>query len=454
MSSNLATTILNLSGEQTVSELINYLDEKRTDIIKMPVEERMQALERMNPRVNTLGVLGLLMPDARSFKTFPADHEAAFLRHAGNFLRLGDPTMFRRKISDVYTVGRTFARLCITGRKPKAGILALRAAIRAIARRDPRKLTPLHAQFVLLCILAKSHDVALEVVEQPFDDVETKWTGFQMLDFLTYHYYAAKVCCVMDRFDRALELLQAVVTAPCADNAVSKVQIEAYKKYVLVSLLVHGRLVQLPRTTGEPVKRAISALPKNGGYAKLAEIFERKDITKLGQFVAGESRTFQSDENWGLVKRVLSARAKRNVQQLNRTFVTLSFAGIASNAKLEDAAAARKLVTQMVEDGELSATISAKDDMVSFADPADVRVDTQAMAEKLKAKIHQAVSLTRRVRVLDRRLQLDDRLVRAEMRDAQRQKGGKGSSKSRKGESASEFDQDLNTALERSTYVR
>lgn len=61
-------------------------------------------------------------------------------------------------------------------------------------------------------------------------------------DPLLYFLYGAMIYVAMKEWHRAIPFLEAVLTAPSRNHA-SRIQVEAYKKWVLVNLLAHGQVV-------------------------------------------------------------------------------------------------------------------------------------------------------------------------------------------------------------------
>ena len=77
------------------------------------------------------------------------------------------------------------------------------------------------------------------------------------------------VCCVQS------------ITLPAL--AVSAIVVAAYKKCVLVSLLVHGKAPTLPKFTSSVVHRHLtSACPE---YTELATLYNDHDVEKVRTFV-------------------------------------------------------------------------------------------------------------------------------------------------------------------------
>lgn len=58
--------------------------------------------------------------------------------------------------------------------------------------------------------------------------------------FLLYYYYGGMIYTAMKNYDRALYFFEVVVTVPAM--VVSHIMLEAYKKYILVSLILHGKV--------------------------------------------------------------------------------------------------------------------------------------------------------------------------------------------------------------------
>ena len=60
-------------------------------------------------------------------------------------------------------------------------------------------------------------------------------------DHLIYFLYGAMIFMALKKWKRALLFLEIVIMSPVANN-VSKIQVDAYKKWVLISLLSKGNV--------------------------------------------------------------------------------------------------------------------------------------------------------------------------------------------------------------------
>lgn len=61
-------------------------------------------------------------------------------------------------------------------------------------------------------------------------------------DHLEYHLYGALILIALKKWARALDFLELILSSPNNNNAPSTIQIEAYRKWVLVGLLSSGRV--------------------------------------------------------------------------------------------------------------------------------------------------------------------------------------------------------------------
>ena len=63
-------------------------------------------------------------------------------------------------------------------------------------------------------------------------------------DHLMYFLYGAMLYLGVKNWERALLLLEIVIMSPTQHTA-SMIQVEAYRKWVLVGLLLEGRVIQI-----------------------------------------------------------------------------------------------------------------------------------------------------------------------------------------------------------------
>ncbi len=154
-------------------------------------------------------------------------------------------------------------------------IAAVRPIGAAILRLDPSGscFTSTHLLFVRLCLEARTFHAAKPILDKdiyefplsaktlpsgllPCSQHDTS-AGFitdkselsdtiSYRDPLCYFLYGAMIYMALKEWQRAILLLEAVLTAPSKGQS-SQIQVEAYKKWVLANLLAYGEVVGLTR---------------------------------------------------------------------------------------------------------------------------------------------------------------------------------------------------------------
>ncbi|AQK51013.1 COP9 signalosome complex subunit 3 [Zea mays] len=278
---------------------------------------------------------------------------------------------------------------------PIRGIAPLRAAVPKI-QSSPEQLTPVHADYLILCLLAKQYKAGLSVLEGDIFEVD------QPKDLFLYCYYGGMIYVGLKKFPKALELLHNAVTAPM--SSLNAIAVEAYKKYILVSLIVNGQVPPFPKYTSISAQRSMRNHAQI--YAELSTSYSNGSKTDLETFIQSNSAAFQSDNNLGLVKQVLSSMYKRNIQRLTQTYLTLSLEDIARSVQLETPRDAEMHVLRMIEDGEIHASINQKDGMVSFhEDPEQYK--SVEMVEHIDTSIHRLTALSKKLASIDQNMSCD-----------------------------------------------
>lgn len=146
-------------------------------------------------------------------------------------------------------------------------ILAIRPLKDAIIRIDPTStiLTITHVYLVRMCLLAKAYKSARQIIDQTIfsipsaadqlyfqrslDDSTKKIARYTYpfelsanltyADHLQYFLYSGMIYMSLKEWRKASHFLSIVISSPVV-NAVSVIQVEAYKKWVLVNLLEKG----------------------------------------------------------------------------------------------------------------------------------------------------------------------------------------------------------------------
>jgi tetratricopeptide (TPR) repeat protein len=285
----------------------------------------------------------------------------------------------------------TSALLC---QRPAQAVQTLLNAAQLLQFGRAALLTPVHTDLLQTCLKAKVYHVAERVADAQLYELAPLDNGLTAQDYLAFHYYAAIAYVAAKKFERALECLQLVLTAP--SSALSQVQIAAYGKYVLCCFIVHGRAVDLPsRITSSVVLRLLPKLCEV--YEQLA-VQQRKGVEPLRAALDEHKAALAQDGNFGLAKQAVAALVRRNIQRLTNTYTTLALRDIAEQNKLPGGAAeAERLVLQMIEEGALAATVDQRDGSVTFHTDVE-RYSSSRMAERLHLQVRELQQLSRKLK--------------------------------------------------------
>ncbi|XP_024874421.1 COP9 signalosome complex subunit 3 [Temnothorax curvispinosus] len=307
----------------------------------------------------------------------------------------------------------TYADLChlftqslVESKTPLRGIDVLRRAIRKIQLFDSQ-LTSIHADLCQLCLLSKCFKPALEFLDIDVTGISQEGGQFDSKYFLLYYYYGGMIYTALKNYDRALYFFEVCVTTPAM--AVSYIMLEAYKKYILISLILHGKVLNLPRYTSQVINRYIKPLSQQ--YQELATAYLVNSCEEVQSIITKYQQVFVRDHNLGLVKQVLAYLYKKNIQRLTKTFLTLSLSDVASRVQLSGPTEAEKYILNMIEDGEIFATINQKDGMVVFHDDPE-KYNSPQMLANFEKEMAACTELDKRVLEMEEEVVLTPQYVR------------------------------------------
>ncbi|KAJ3048490.1 COP9 signalosome complex subunit 3 [Rhizophlyctis rosea] len=264
------------------------------------------------------------------------------------------------------------------------------------------RFTPVHPILAKFSLLAKHPKAALPCLDIDITEIETHASHLRYQDFLLYHYYGGMIYLQLKNFERALDFFTLTIAAPA--TVASAIQIEAHRKYILASLLLLGKVPSLPKYTAQPVSRALKNT--NTPYDDFAKAYESLNITRLQTEVSKHQDLFNKHKNWGLVTQLMDSLVRRNIQKLTQTYLTLSLSDMAKSVGIDTPQEAERHVLQMIEEGQVYATINHREGgMVYFRD-APNRFDDEETVRRFEREIAEAHVIAKRVEKLDRSLAL------------------------------------------------
>lgn len=213
---------------------------------------------------------------------------------------------------------------------PLQAIHVLTAAIEKV-RQDDAQLTAVHADLFQVCISAKLFQPALRLLDQDITSIACTDDGHaDARYFLLYYYYGGMIYTAVKDLERALYCFEVAVATPAV--AMSHIMLESYKKYVLVSLMLHGKFVPIPKYSSQVINRFMK--PLSHAYLELANAYQASSSDDVRAMATKYRDVFVRDNNLGLVKQLQSALYRKNILRLTKTFVTLSLADVASRVQL------------------------------------------------------------------------------------------------------------------------
>ncbi|UZJ54806.1 hypothetical protein CBS101457_004126 [Exobasidium rhododendri] len=200
-------------------------------------------------------------------------------------------------------------------------------------------LSTLHPIIVYQCLRAQHYHAAVDwVLRHDAISADKNITSLAYTDVLEYLYYGGMVWAKVDRLDKACEFFELCVTSPA--QQVSAIQIDAYKKLILLQLLKDGKNKTLPRYASQAVLRATrSKIASIETYQNIATAYEAEFTVKLNPDDKAETRlqasklqenldrevdkgmeVLKRDSNFGLVRHLLGLSTRRRIQRLGRLF--------------------------------------------------------------------------------------------------------------------------------------
>ena len=128
-------------------------------------------------------------------------------------------------------------------------------------------------------------------------------SGIASDDLLRYFYYGGVIHCGLKEWRGALECFRCATTLPAI--ALSAISVESFKKMALVSLIVHGKKVELPAYTPKPMSNFAKSGSDVKAYEAIAAKFGEESPQALEDEVERHAVQLGRDRNYGLAKQVL-----------------------------------------------------------------------------------------------------------------------------------------------------
>ncbi|CAH1794239.1 unnamed protein product [Owenia fusiformis] len=393
--------VRNLSAQGNYSQLCEFIN-KHGDTLGKNAGHLDIVLETLDVQRHSLGVLGVLVIKY-SLPSIP-DFESLFVQ-TQDFINNCHGEQIRYATDSFAELSHRFTHHLVERKQAIRGIKLLVKAINKV-QLSPNQLTSIHSDLCQLCLLSKCMKPALQFLDVDITEIAKEGGQYDVKHYLTYFYYGGMIYTALKNYERGFYFFEMAVTTQAM--AVSHIMMESYKKFILVALILHGKVPTLPKYTSQVVGRYIKHLCHP--YHDLANAYATNNPAKLRAEATKHTELFTRDSNMGLVKQCITSLYKKNIQRLTKTFLTLSLADMANRVELSGPKEAEKYVLNMIEDGEIYATINQKDGMVSFHDNPE-KYNSTSMLSHIDAEMQKCIQLEAKVKEMDRDIAVNPQYV-------------------------------------------
>jgi len=194
---------------------------------------------------------------------------------------------------------------------------------------------------------------------------------------------------------KAFDSLERVICHPIKDKHVSKIMVDAFKKWLLVGVLKFGRVPAIP-TAVVPAAKGVF-VPLAEPYTELVKLFKEKKTSELLAKAEAKRSTWAEDMNEGLVQELLIAYQQWWILEIRRVYRKVSVTKIrqeTANAltgqPLPDNDAVLALLQGMLDSGMLRGQLrkgqAGAEDYLEFYDDASNSTDASFAKEIARAQ--------------------------------------------------------------------
>ncbi|KAM5541026.1 hypothetical protein V8D89_005337 [Ganoderma adspersum] len=332
----------------------------RETILASTLGSGQDPLAVLDPQTNTLGFLYILSARLHSAGTASQAANAALPDAIEAFTSKFDPPQARFAPDRVSMLGKDIARFYEGVNNAKAAIGPLSNLIQRYPPK-PAYLTTLHPVLLKLCVAHRYFTAALPVLSHPITAIDTTLSDLTYNDNLIYHYAGGIALAALKRWPQAEEFFEICVTAPAQVPAA--IQLEAFKKLVLVQLIQYGETIPPPKYTLPALLRQI----KNTPYQGFTKQYPAQ-VNFLRQIAMKDQDIYMQEKNWGLVSQAIDRAPVWLIKKLTATYLTLGLGDIGKEVGIDSPEEVRETILSMIDSGEINASIS-EDGTVTFSDP-------------------------------------------------------------------------------------
>lgn len=260
-----------------------------------------------------------------------------------------------------------------------------------ILRIDPTSstLSITHYQYLKLCLATRAYADACDILDRPIYHVPTTestkplekrlgkyrcsvsesslptfspQTGLagKITNRMYLEYFLLGALCYIgtEQWKKAQAFLEVVLVHPTHSNAVSLIMVDAFKKWLLVGLLIDGKGSSVPKAMSANAGKYMRALAKP--YDCVLDAFRSHKEERLRGEIQEGLEEWNKDGNYGLMREVYAAFRKFEVIRLSKTFAALPVEEVAmrTSPTPQDAQESFLYLNTLIANGDLQARIT------------------------------------------------------------------------------------------------
>lgn len=183
---------------------------------------------------------------------------------------------------------------------------------------------------------------------------------------LEYEYLCGLIHASRRDWNKSQTAFQRAITHPTKDRGVSKISVNAYKRWLLVGLLGNGSEPVLPSYTPPLVKNACQSIAPV--YDSITKLFSSPASGQLRAEIEANEATWQDDGTSSLVTEVLWAYQKWQIINLRRVYSRMSIEQLRAATSspeagdtFSDDGTLIQLIESMISTGMLAGQIDTDD---------------------------------------------------------------------------------------------
>nr|CEL69000.1 TPA: COP9 signalosome complex subunit 3 [Neospora caninum Liverpool] len=215
-------------------------------------------------------------------------------------------------------------------------------------RPGQQDITSADTAFLQLCLRGRFYDRARRVLDRDAFKV-TKLFCQGLDDCAAYFFAAGEIWIALEEYEKAFDALDMALSLPSIPGETDSLQVEAFKRFALVSLMLRGRVIRPPPpspSAEEALRMATyhkdfaqhellypqKALPRGApassshsdatGQNSLFSFLSTR-LQRLEQEVRAHESQLKEDNTFHLALALLSSVVRRKVKELSRVFLSL-----------------------------------------------------------------------------------------------------------------------------------